>query len=155
MISDSARKRLERAIRAVLLVALVASLTGVGYLAVAQPSATDPYTEFYVVGSSGNASDYPTNLTAGDAGAVTVGISNREGQDLTYSIVLSLNETTVTSDAITVGGGDTREQLIPFTPEEPGRYRLRIDLYRGPVPDETAEPYRTLWLWIDVSEAES
>ena len=143
--------RLERAITVVLFVSLVLSLIGVGYVATIQPVEPESFTEFYILGPGGNATDYPTNLTVDETGSVIVGISNHENEDLTYTVVFELDNATVATNAITVGDGETREELMSFTPENPGRQRLRILLYVGTEPDTTTEPYRHLRLWVNVS----
>lgn len=155
MFSERFWKRLRRAGKAALLLILLLSLTGVIYIAVEQPSANEPFTEFYILGSSGNASDYPNNLTVEERGELTVGVSNQEGEDLTYSIKLTTNSTTLASDEITVPEGQTRERSISFNIAEPGRHRVHIELYKRQSPDPAAEPYRRLWLWVEVLESDT
>lgn len=150
MVRELLWTRLKRATKIALLIVLLVSLTGVVYLAVEQPSANDPYTEFYTLGSGENASDYPNNLTVNESGRVIVGISNHERENLTYDVEFRLNGTVLASDAITVAEGQTREQLMSFSIEEPGRHRVRIELYKGQSPDPATEPYRILWLWVEV-----
>ena len=151
MVDGILPKRLERAITGVLFVSLVLSLVGVGYVATIEPVEPESFTEFYILGPGGNATDYPTNLTVDETGSVIVGISNHENEDLTYTVLFELDNTTVATNAITVGDGETREELMSFTPESPGRQRLRILLYVGTEADTTTEPYRNLRLWVNVS----
>lgn len=150
--ADDGPSRLYRATTWVLALALVASLVGVGYIAVTPQQTTEPYTEFYVLGPSGVASDYPSNLTVGETGEFIVGITNREHQRTAYTIVLSLNGSRYDTRSVTVEDGATWEDRFSVTPQQPGRQQLRILLYRGNEVQPQDQPYRTLRLWITVAE---
>lgn len=151
MIDGIFDERVRRVLTWVLSASLLLSLIGVGYVATVQPVEAESYTEFYILGPGGNATDYPTNLTVGESGNVIVGISNHENEDLTYSVVFELDNTTILTNTITVGDDETREELMSFTPETAGRKRLQILLYPTPSPEEGEEPYKHLRLWINVS----
>lgn len=140
--------RVERAITLVLLVALAAALVGVVYLAVSPPETTDPYTEFYVLGSDGNASGYPTNLTVGETGEFVVGITNHEHGSERYVVVGRLGDRTVANRSVTVADGRTWEDVVSFTATEPGAFRLLLDLYTGGPRD--GDPDQRLRLWVTV-----
>jgi len=143
--------RLRRAVTVVLLVALVGSVAGVAYIAVNPPETTDPYTEFYILGPGGNASGYPTNLTVGETGTFIVGLTNHEHETTTYAVEARLDNRTVAERTPTVEDESTWESEISFTAETPGRYPLRLYLYKdGTVEGEPADFLR---LWVTVSEA--
>lgn len=139
----------------ILAAVVVLSLVGVVYFAVTPAASNDPYTEFYVLGTEGNASDYPTNLSVGESGTVTVGISNHEGESVTYTVVLRLNQEAVASRGVTVPAGSTWERQFSFTRRSPGQQELRILLYRGPSTGNGNEPYRWLRLRIGVDNGSS
>lgn len=141
------RSRLQRAVTWVLVVALVASSIGVVYFAVNPPAATEPYTEFYVLGPGGNASDYPRNLSVGETGTVIVGVTNHEHHEETYRVVMRLENETVHERRVTIADGETWEKRLSFTPQESGRQKLRLLLYR----DDAGDPYRSLRLWLNVT----
>lgn len=133
--------------------ALFTSIIGVMYLAVNPlETTTEPYTEFYILGPEGNASGYPTNLIVGETGQFTVGISNHEHEKMRYTVVLILENETITQWMVTVAEGETWEDTFSFTPDETGRKRLRVLLYRGEVADVSTKPYRNLRLWVNMSE---
>lgn len=140
-----------RALTIVLLIALVSSVAGVIYIAANPPETTDPYTEFYIFGPSGNASGYPTNLTVGESGTFTVGLTNHEHQSTTYAVVTRIGDRTETERTVTVGDEQTWESNETFSAESPGRYQPQILLYK----DGTAEgePDDFLRLWVNVSES--
>jgi len=141
--------RIERALTLVLLVVLAVSVAGVVYVSVTPTQTADPYTEFYVVGTEGNASDYPTNLTVGETGEFVVGITNHEHGAMDYAVVATLGDRQVGNRSIRVANEDTWEDTVSFTARESGEYRLRILLYKGGSIE--GEPDDFLRLWVTVS----
>lgn len=150
MLSDETHERLERALTWVLAAALVASLIGVVYVAVAPPETSDPYTEFYILGPDGNASGYPTNLSVGETGTLIVGITNHEHGEMQYTVALANNSSLITTRTATVQDDATWENRFTFTPQSPGRMKLRILLYRGDSADLATESDQRLRLWVNV-----
>ncbi len=77
----------------VLTIGLVASiLVAVGAVAYAlnTPAPRDPFTSFYILGSGGNASGYPTALNLSQPGTVFLGIVNHESASVNYTIRIDL-----------------------------------------------------------------
>lgn len=136
---------------ALLVVSVVAGLVGVVYVALTPQQAADTYTEFYILGSEGNASDYPTNLTVDERAAVTVGVVNHEQQRMRYTIIVGSNERALTTRTITVDKGQKWERPVSYSIGQPGRTRVRFLLYRGSVSSLETRPYRELRLWTNVS----
>lgn len=141
----------ERLLTWILIFVLVASVAGVGYVAVTPRQTTDPYTEFYVLGSPANASNYPTNLSVGETGTLVVGITNHEHRNTAYTVSIVLGNRTVTARTMIISEGETWEGEFAFTPTSAGRKQLSIRLYRGTV-EHSNEPYRVLRLWVDASQ---
>jgi len=141
-------ERWRRWLTLALLVVLALSLMGTVYFAVNPPETTDPYTEFYVLGTDGNASDYPTNLTTGQTGEFVVGITNHEHESMTYTVEANLSTQHIYNQTMTVGDEQTRETTVTFSPTEPGTHRLQIRLYKAEA--ATGEPDQTLRLWVRV-----
>lgn len=131
---------------------LIASLAGVVYIALTPSTEEDAYTEFYIMGSGGNASNYPTNLSIGETGELIVGITNNEHREMTYTVVLVLGDEPVAERTVDVGDGRTWKDEVQFSPEEAGEKQLDVLLYIGGDADLDAEPYRELQLTIHVSE---
>ena len=73
----------------VLAIALVVSVVAVVYVTLTLQNTTDPYTEFYVLGPDGNASEYPTRLAPGETDEVILGVSNHEYQVGLYHVVVT------------------------------------------------------------------
>src|SRR5439155_11679809 len=92
-----------------LTVALAASIVVAGgtlAYVVLSPRPGERFTEFYILGPSGNASSYPTNRTVNETGSVIIGVVNHEsatvkytvrvdlvGVHLVYNVTLGYNET--------------------------------------------------------------
>lgn len=141
-------ERPERVLTWVLAAALVASMVAVVAIALNPPDTTDPYTEFYVLGPSGNASGYPTNVSVGGSGEVIVGVSNHEDRAVTYRVVVTWNGQATKQRSVRVADGATEEFRVRLqAPAEPGRYRVRFLLFEG---EPGGEPYRWLRLWVTV-----
>lgn len=140
--------RLTRATTWVLAIAVLVSAAGVLYISANPGPTTDPYTEFYVLGPGGNASNYPTTLPVGDTGEVIAGITNHEYQQVEYTLMVVLGNRTVTTRSITVGDKQTVERSITFIPRSPDRMRLQLLLYKGPNPANSSEADQVLRLWV-------
>jgi len=88
----------KRGLGKLLAVALLVGVVVVGGVAVylfLAPKTGEKFTEFYLLGSNGQLADYPTNLTLGENGTVVLGVVNHEGENVTYKIVITLDNQTV------------------------------------------------------------
>jgi uncharacterized membrane protein len=143
--------RFNTAVTWALAVVLLVALGGVVYVSLTPGAEAEPYTEFYVLGPDGSASDYPTNLSTGETGELTGGITNNEHQPMTYTVVVMLDNESVNERTVEVADGETWEGELRFTPDEAGVKRLDILLYVGADPNLDDEPYRKLELVVNVS----
>jgi len=112
------------------------------------PPIVERFTEFYILGPSGKAYGYPTNLTFGDSGTVILGVVNREYEDVSYRIFVRLDDKIIeTIGSIGLRHDEGWERNCTFTPETSGeRMKLEFLLYG----DDANETYRSLHLWITV-----
>jgi len=110
------------------------------------PPVWERFTEFYVLGPSGKAEGYPNNLTVGESGIIIIGVVNHEYKEITYSIVIRLdNQTIGLIDSLILSNDGVWEQHYVFKPEKTGeKMKLEFLLYRN----EVKETYRSLHLWI-------
>ncbi|EMA44804.1 DUF1616 domain-containing protein [Halococcus saccharolyticus] len=143
----------KRLLTQVLLAVLVVSVLAIVYFSFTPEQRTDPYTEFYVLGPEGNASNYSDNLSVGENRDLTVGISNHENREMQYTLVLELDNETLNTRTVSIADQETWERNRSFTPESSGRKQLQLLLYRGESVTPELEPYRTLRLWMTVQEA--
>ncbi len=139
---------LDKGISAFLIACIIAAVGFTVYI-IYNPPPGESFTEFYILGPSGKAAGYPTNLTLGETGTVILGVINHEYQDVSYGIVIGLeNNTIATINDFILDHEAEWEYNYTFTPGEPGeRMKLEFFLYR----DGVKEIYRSLHLWVTVS----
>ncbi len=128
------------------------ALLGVGaaMIVVAFTRGDSGATEFYVLGPSGVAGDYPSAATVGEKSVVTLGIVNRDGEGRTYRIAVIIDgEGTRDIDGLVLGDGERWEEPVDLTPTHAGAdQKVEFQLYR----DDESAPHRTLNLWLDVAD---
>jgi uncharacterized membrane protein len=131
---------------AFLAVILVLAILG-AILIVVLPQPGEPFTELYLLGPSGNASGYPTNLTVNQTANVTVGVVNHENTDANYTLVVSLDNASVATRSLSLANNQKWENPISFAPTHSGmRQKLEFDLYKGSDPNV----YRSVYLYVTV-----
>jgi uncharacterized membrane protein len=108
----------------------------------------EPFTEFYVLGPSGKAEGYPNTLIPGQAAEVILGVINREGQDVAYTIEVRGEGRLVRGiGPIRLADKQKWEEKVSFALRRPGdRVKVEFLLFR----EGTPEPYRSLHLWVRV-----
>lgn len=160
----------EVVLNVVLVAGVVVAVAGLG-LAVATSDNGERYTEFYVLAEDPEtgalvADGYPETVPAGDPLELHLGITNQEGRQVTYTVVVRLQrlegppgERTVAERAdldafpVQVREGRTVERPVVVEPTLRGRdLRLTYLLYVGEPPANpgSGTAYRSLHLWIDV-----
>ena len=144
--------RLDRALTVILVVSIACSLVALAYV-IAVPKQGEKFTEFYILGPGGKASDYPTNLTTGEDASLIIGIANHEYETVYYGVELWLvnasfvdNQTqvhqmyffdslNVTLESITpnIEGNWTPqwEMNYSFTVDIEGQYKMWFLLYKN------------------------
>jgi len=155
--------KIDRALNIILAIAIAASLITLVYV-VAVPKQGEKFTEFYILGPGGKASDYPTNLTVGQEGNITIGIANHEYRTVAYYVELWLvnasfvdNQTiihhmywydnfTVTLEHTSpnVGGNWTKQYERPYTYsfDNTGQFKLWFLLFDANAPTLPSAPER-------------
>ena len=141
----------DRALTALLAASIVGAVGIIAYVVIT-PTTGEKYTEFYVLGPDGKAEDYPDELKVGDEGRVRLGVVNHEYEDdLTYRVeILVDSNNNRTYGPLTLDHEEKWEGEVSFTPEEAGEdQKVEFILYKF----DQEDPYRTLHLWIDVSNS--
>lgn len=159
--------RLETAVNVVLVASVLVATAGAVY-AMAMPQERERFTEFYVVTESENgtavANDYP-NGTGGEP--VVVGITNREREQTTYTVVVQAQRL-AGDDATevverreldrfeaTLDHSETwRREHSPEPTLSGDNVRIQYLLYRGSAPEspQRADAYRTTHFWMNASD---
>ncbi|MDL0137999.1 DUF1616 domain-containing protein [Halobacterium salinarum] len=166
--------RLDGALNILLVMSVLLAGASVTY-AVAVPSQGEAFTEHYLLTEQENgtlvADDYPTEYTVGESRPLIVGIGNHEQRDVTYSLVVELQEVRIQNNTTNVlneteldrlqtrvAAGETHHEQLNITPSMSGtRLRLAFLLYTDTPPaDPTVEnAYRETHLWVNVSAPET
>jgi len=77
--------KLDKALTVILIIAIISSIATLGYV-ITHPKPGEKFTEFYILGPEGKASDYPTELFVGENATVILGIANHEYRNVTYHV---------------------------------------------------------------------
>ncbi len=113
-----------------------------------KPKHGESFTEFYILGPNGKASDYPTNLTIGQNGTVIIGVVNHEYQTANYELVVSSNGTVMSQQNITLTNGNQTQIPYSFTAGSAGYKNIEFLLYKLP---DTTNVYRSLHLYVNMT----
>ncbi len=139
--------KLDKTVSLILLVLLAVSIVAVVYITV-NPKSGEKFTEFYILGENGKAGNYPTNLTIGETGNLTIGIVNREQNTTSYDLVIKFNGTKLDNQTLTLSKNETKEIPFNFTSTQVGNMqKMEFLLYKLPNYNET---YRSLNLYINI-----
>jgi uncharacterized membrane protein len=152
-----------------LTVALAASVVVAGgtlAYVVLTPRPGETFTEFYLLGPGGNASAYPTNLTANETGQLFIGIANHEGTTVSYTVQVDLvgvriiynatsgsnetvevNRTLIASNASVVADGANWTYPYSFSITSVGLWKIQFVLYKD---SDFSSAYRELHLYVTV-----
>ena len=132
----------------VILVAVTLGVTGTVGCAILQTR--EKFTEFYILGSEGKATDYPEELKVGEEGTVTVGIINRENEVVRYRLEVRIDGVINNEKGpVDLVHDEKWEEIIGFTPGRDGdNQQVQFLLYKN----RQSEFYLELHLWIDVEE---
>lgn len=140
---------IDRKISYILIIALIIALAGVIYMLI-NPSPSEKFTEFYILGADGKAGNYPTNLSLGENGTVTIGVVNHENANTSYQLTVMLNNNTLTQQTFNLKNNERKEIPFSFNPNQTGNGQ-KLNLYLYKLPD-TKNPYRSLELLVNVTQ---
>ncbi|MBI4813009.1 MAG: DUF1616 domain-containing protein, partial [Methanobacterium sp.] len=145
--SFKGESRTERILSIILIITILLAISTTVYIIV-KPKEGEKFTEFYILGPDGKASNYPTNLTTGQNGSMIIGVVNHEYTTTNYQLVVRVNGTILKNETMTLTNGQKVEIPYTFTAGSTGQKKLEFLLYKLP-DNETA--YRSLHLWLNVS----
>jgi uncharacterized membrane protein len=135
-------------ILSIILVFVILGTIGVVVYTIAVPKTSEKFSEFYVLNSEGKGNDYPVELNLGDTGKVTLGIANREQQDVSYKIETKIYGVPVsTIGPIILKNDEKYEAIATFIPQEVANHqKVEFLLFKN----ESLAPYMELHIWVDV-----
>ncbi len=148
------RTNLDKALTVVLIASILLSIVTLAYV-IMVPKQGEKFTEFYILGPDGKADKYPTRFILGDSKPVIVGVVNHEYRNVTYDLVVALNDTasvtSLHSERLTLGDNQTWEKPIELKPDRAGtNMKLEFLLYAD---GNMTAPYRECHLWVNVTGA--
>jgi len=140
---------LDKVLTVLLMASILFAVGSICYV-VAAPKVGERFTEFYILGMSGKADGYPSDLQVGEEGEVIVGVVNHEYCDLNYYVEIKLGDTRLPlRGPIALGHEQKWEEPVSFSYDRP-QEKLKVEflLYR----EGDTRPYRSLHLWVNVHE---
>lgn len=147
------KNRVDKAFTAAIVIALVLS-AGLSTVLIFMPRQGEPFTEFYLLGPEHVTSGYPENMTIGEQQSVTMCVANHERREMTYDIVVRLEDNATASQLITehlvLADNETWEKTAEIRPDRTGtRMKLDFSLYSD---GDMDEPYQQCRLWVNVTD---
>lgn len=139
--------RVGKILSVVLIISIILAISTTAYIIV-KPKEGESFTEFYILGPGGKASDYPTNLTSGQEGKLTIGVVNHENNKTSYHLVVTSNGTVQDDRTFTLQDGQKLEIPFNFTAGEAGERKMEFKLYKLP---DNKNIYRSLHLWLNIT----
>ncbi len=140
--------RVDEILTVILVIAIIIAISMTLYVIIT-PKQGEKFTEFYILGPKGNATDYPTDLKLGDGGNVIIGIVNHEYANTSYRLEVWLNGDVIDEKAVELSHNETLETPFMFRAKKKGEdQKMEFLLYKAgeqPV-------YRSLHLWVDVGD---
>jgi uncharacterized membrane protein len=142
------RSAWDKALSVVLALTLLGSLTTVGYV-IAVPKAGESFSELYILGLEGEATDYPSELVVGEEGSVIVGISNNENKTVSYRVEVRIDgDKNNEIGPIVLEHDEGWEREMSFVPQVLGEnQKVEFLLYKN---GEASPCLKPLYLWVDV-----
>lgn len=138
---------LDKSLSIVLIASIIGSSSILIYVIVT-PKTGERFTEFYILGPNGTASDYPTDLKIGEEGIVIIGIFNHEYEKVNYSLEVNFNGSLIHKETVFLIENEKWESPFTFKATKKGEnQKLEFLIYK----DQQIEAYRILHLWIRVN----
>lgn len=135
-------------------------------IAALAPRPSERFTEFFLLGSSGNASRYPITLNVSEPGEVILDVRNRESATQTYEVQIYLigvrrilntssgvndtvdqNRSRLSSFDFTLANGDNWTIPYVFSIKYTGIWKVQFILFKS---GDLPLPYREIHLYITV-----
>jgi uncharacterized membrane protein len=138
-------------ILSIVLIGGVLGVTGVLGYSMATFYEGEPFTEFYILGVSGNTEEYPKEIRVGEEAQVIVGIINREGEQQSYQAEVRINGVFKNSvGPIALANEKGWEGMLGFISDSVGNnQKVEFWLFKSEETEPCLEPLR---LWVNVRE---
>ena len=140
---------MDRLLNIMLALAAVVCICTIVY-AIATPKTGEKFSEFYILGTEGKAENYPRDVKLGSPISLTIGVTNHEQTETTYTVKVIIDGVNNRDlPIITLAPEQKQEQVISFTPAKVGEnQKVEFLLFKN----AETEPYLTLHIWVNVSQ---
>ena len=141
------KSKIDRILTVILVFTIIFSIGMIVYV-ITTPKIGEKFTEFYILGPSGKADNYPTELKLGSPATILTGVVNHEYSSVNYTIEIVLGNDTISSKKLILNNNETWQNNISFTPDKAavGNEKLEILLFKE---SNFTSPYRELHLWVN------
>ena len=139
--------RWDKVLKAILVVSVLAAIGVLSYV-LATPKVGEKFTEFYVLGSGGEASGYPTEISLGEETSVILGIVNHEQETVEYRVDIVIDSIKYNEvGPLFLANDEKWQDTVNFSLNKLGdNQKVEFLLYKS----DQDEVYRSTHLWIDV-----
>jgi uncharacterized membrane protein len=145
----NAMSRLYKGLTIALILAMLGSMGTLGYV-MSVKEVGERFTQFYILSEEGNIEKYPEKLVVGEEARLILGVINQEREEMSYRVEVSGDG--IASQEIgwlVLAYEEKWEREISFVPTRAGEnQKVNFYLYK----QGESEPYRELYLWVDVWE---
>ncbi len=142
------KNKTDKILTLILILSIIASLFTLVYVIVT-PKQGEKFTEFYILGPSGKASDYPREVSPGKPINLIVGIVNHEYSDINYTLLAQIKNDTFLERKMKLSHNQTWEKPVGFTINRTGSsLKLEFLLYQ----EDNGVPYRETHLWVNSTQ---
>lgn len=139
--------KLDKIISAIIIILIILGVYAVIHVVV-NPQPNEKFTELYILGENGKAGKYPTNMSVGESGNVTIGIVNHEHKETSYKLLVKSGNSTLYKSNLTIPINGKVEIPLEFKLNKTGKNTVEFILYK--LPDES-KVYRSVYLTVNVS----
>ncbi len=129
------KSKLDRTLTIILAASIIIATASLIYV-ITTPKTGEKFTELYILGVEGNATNYPSNLAVGENATVIIGVVNHEHRTINYTIEIWLINQTVAYNEST-NENETRYNHMWFI------YKINIILNHIPIDIEG--PWKPQW----------
>lgn len=141
----SSDTKIDRILSVILIISIILASSMTVYVIVT-PKQGEKFTEFYILGPGGKASDYPTNLRVGEEREVIIGVVNHEYTNVMYQLEVKLDGEVIDERIVDLKHNETWEYPFAVRAKKTGEnQKLEFLLYKE------GDAYRSLHLWVDVT----
>lgn len=142
------KNRIDKILTIILIFSIMLALGMIVYV-ITVPKIGEKFTEFYILGPSGKADNYPTELKLNSSTTLMAGVVNHEYSPVNYTIQIVIDKDLLLSEKLMLKHNETWQNNISFIPDKVGNNeKLQLLLFKE---NNFTTPYRDLHLWVNTT----